>query len=91
MLHMLCIKALKEAYFWPDRSALKDWMPYIRISLPATFMLCSEVWTIEVLGVFAGWISMLDQATNAILITLFAIMFMIPFGAQSAACALIGE
>ena len=89
--HMLCISSLREAYFLPDRSALTNWIPYLRISLPATVMLCSEVWAIEVLGIFAGWISVVDLATNAILITFFAIMFMVPFGAQSAACALIGE
>ena len=81
LTHMLSISALREAYFWPDRSALTNWMPYLRISLPATVMLCSEVWAIEVLGIFAGWISVTDQAANAILITLFAILFMVPFGA----------
>lgn len=60
LAHMLCIGALREAYFWPDKSALQNWMPYLRISLPATIMLCSEVWAINILGIFAGWISVTD-------------------------------
>ena len=43
-------------------------------------MICSEIWAIEILGVFAGWISVTDQAVNAILTTLFAVLFMMPFG-----------
>lgn len=59
--------------------------------MPATIMLCSEIWALQILGIFAGWISVNDQAVNAILVTLFAILFMVSQGAQSAACALIGE
>ena len=44
--------------------------------MPATIMLCSEIWALQILGIFAGWISVNDQAVNAILVTLFAILFM---------------
>jgi len=44
-------------------------------------MMCCEVSAIEVLGVFSGWISITNQAANAILVTIFAVMFMMPFGA----------
>ena len=81
VVHVSRIETLRECFFWPDRSALMNWVPYLRISLPATIMLCSEVWAIKILGVFAAWISVEDQAANAILITLFTVMFMVPYGA----------
>ena len=54
-------------------------------------MLLAEGWAFNVLGVLAGLISVTDQAVNTILLNLIAIMFMVPMGIQSAACAIIGE
>ena len=90
-IHLHCIKEVHEALFLPDRSAFMNWMPHLRISCPATFMIVLEVWAVEVLGVFAGWISINDQAVNSILQCFNSVMFMVPIGAQAAACALIGE
>lgn len=60
VLHMYSISALKNAYFWPDWSSFREWKPYLRVSVPATLMICSEIWAVEILGVFAGWISVTD-------------------------------
>ena len=43
------------------------------------------------MGILSGLIDVNNQAVNTILVTLIAIMFMIPVGIQSAACALVGE
>ena len=43
------------------------------------------------MGIFSGLISVTDQAVNTVIVTLIALMFMIPVGIQSAAAALIGE
>ena len=43
------------------------------------------------MGIFSGLIGVTDQAVNTVIITLIALMFMIPVGIQSAAAALIGE
>ena len=54
-------------------------------------MLLAEGWAFNVMGVLSGLISVNDQAANTILLMLIAIMFMVPMGIQSAACAIIGE
>jgi multidrug resistance protein, MATE family len=54
-------------------------------------MLLAEGWAFNVMGVFAGLISVTDQAANTILLMIIAIMFMVPMGIQSAASAIIGE
>ena len=86
-----CIPALKETLLCPDRTTFTGWGGYLHISLPATVMLLAEGWAFNVLGVLAGLISVTDQAVNTILLMLIAIMFMVPMGIQSAACAVIGE
>ena len=67
------------------------WKDYLAISLPATVMLLAEGWAFNILGVLAGLISVQDQAVNTILLQMIAVMFMVPQGIQSAACAIIGE
>ena len=54
-------------------------------------MLLAEGWAFNVLGVLAGLISVEDQAANTILLMVISIMFMVPMGVQSAACAIVGE
>ena len=43
-------------------------------------MLLAEGWAFNVMGVFAGLISVTDQAANTILLMIIAIMFMVPMG-----------
>ena len=76
---------------FPNKDAFTGWWDYLSISLPATVMLLAEGWAFNVLGIIAGLISVNDQAVNTILLQLIAIMFMVPMGIQSAACAIIGE
>ena len=75
----------------PTKDTLIGWIDYLKISLPSTVMLLAEGWAFNVMGVLSGLISVNDQAANTILLMLIAIMFMVPMGIQSAACAIIGE
>ena len=86
-----CISAIKKAIHCPGREVFRGWVEYLKISLPATIMLLAEGWAFNVLGILAGLISVTDQAVNTILLMIIAIMFMVPMGIQSAACAIIGE
>ena len=86
-----CLKDLEEALFWPTRDTFTSWGQYIKIGLPSVVMLCAECWAFQVMGVFAGLISVNDQAANTIMMNLVGILFQIPGGAQSAAAAMIGE
>ena len=66
--------------FWPNRDTFNGWNDYLAISLPSTVMLLAEGWAFNVMGVFAGLISVTDQAANTILLMIIAIMFMVPMG-----------
>ena len=91
ILYALCIPQIRKAMFCPNKDSFTGWWDYLSISLPATVMLLAEGWAFNVLGIIAGLISVNDQAVNTILLQLIAIMFMVPMGIQSAACAIIGE
>ena len=91
IIYALCIPQIRKAMLCPNKDAFSGWSDYLSISLPATVMLLAEGWAFNVLGIIAGLISVNDQAVNTILLQLIAIMFMVPMGIQSAACAIIGE
>jgi len=54
-------------------------------------MMLAEGWAINILGLFAGLISVNDCAGYTLLLNLSSILFRVPMGIQSAACAIIGE
>ena len=74
-----------------DREAFKSWWPYLKISLPATIMLCSEWWAFEILIVLAGMLGVNELASQIIVITVSALLFMIPLGIQEASSSIIGN
>ena len=90
-IYALCLKSISKAIQWPTKDTFLGWSEYMRISLPSTVMLLAEGWAFNVLGVLAGLISVEDQAANTILLMVISIMFMVPMGVQSAACAIVGE
>lgn len=90
-VYAFSIPTVRKALQWPSRETFIGWKDYLAISLPATIMLLAEGWAFNVLGVIAGLISVTDQAANTIMLQLIAVMFMVPNGIQSAACAIIGQ
>ena len=90
-LYSLCIPDISKAIFWPNRDTFTGWSDYLATSLPSIVMLVAECWALNVMGVFAGLISVTDQAAYTILAMIVQVMFMFPLGIQSAASAIIGE
>ena len=48
------IKSINEALFFPTSSAFKNWGEYLKLSIPATVMLCAEWWAFEILTILSG-------------------------------------
>lgn len=90
-IYAYCIETVRKAMHCPTKDSFCGWKDYLAISGPATIMLLAEGWAFNILGVLAGLISVTDQATNTILLMMIAVLFMVPMGIQSAACAIIGE
>ena len=74
-----------------DAESLQGWGQYLKLGLPMCVMTCSEWWAFEILIILAGRISVRDQATYIILISLSNQMYEVAKGLGEATCALIGN
>ena len=48
------MSSIKEALFFPTLDSFKEWGSYLRLSIPATVMLCAEWWAFEILTILTG-------------------------------------
>ena len=71
--------------------ALSGWGQYLKVSLPATAMICAELWAIHTLTFMAGALGVLEVASLTICISMLAILFSVAMGIQEAVCGLIGN
>ena len=55
-----CLKDIKEALFFPTRDSFLGWGQYLQTSIPSVIMMCAEGWAFQVMGIFAGLISVND-------------------------------
>ena len=75
-----CIKSIKETLFFPTTDSFRGWAEYLRLSVPATLMLCAEWWAFEILTILSGIIGVNEQASQVIAFNVLAQCFMIPMG-----------
>lgn len=56
-LYASFIKELKVGWFLPNTDTFKDIGSYLKLGIPGTLMLMAELWTFELLTLFASIIS----------------------------------
>ena len=71
------IRAVMQPY---DSEVFRGWGAYLKISLPATVMICSEWWAFELVVVMAGIMGVIELASMTICMTVQAWTYMIPLG-----------
>ncbi|XP_063060409.1 multidrug and toxin extrusion protein 1-like [Engraulis encrasicolus] len=71
--------------------SLQEWGSFMKLAIPSLFMCCLEWWVYEIGGFLAGMLSELDLAAQHVVIMLAYINYMIPLGAQGAACIRVGN
>lgn len=54
-IYPLYIEEIREAIKTPDRRVFNDLVPYLKLGLPISMMLCFEWWSFEVIVLFAGY------------------------------------
>lgn len=86
-----CSALTREIIRLPDRESFAGWAEYLKISLPSTVMICSELWGFQVLTVIAGTMGVAEQASQAMITTIGAVIFMAPLGIQEATTGVIGN
>ena len=86
-----CIEKIAEAVQLPNAAALQDWGSFIQLALPALLTVCSDWWAFELLLFISGYAGVTEQAAFVILVTVTALIFMVPLGLSVTACTLIGN
>lgn len=69
----------------------RDLGDYLRIGIPSASMMCLEWWSLEVLALMAGYISVVATASFVIIVNSFCTLGMFAFGAGIAASVCIGK
>ena len=89
------ISRIKEAYFFKDSEAhagyeIEPIIEYWNVALPATVMLCADLWAINVIIIIlSGILGVEDQATAVITYSIVLQFITFAFGTQDGACNLI--
>ena len=61
-----CSTVIKARLVPIDMEAFRGWGPYLKVSLPATVMICSATWAEEVIVIVAGNIGVDELASQVI-------------------------
>ena len=89
------ISRIKEAYFLQDDGAsdgyaIEPIIEYWNVALPATVMLCADLWAINVIIIIlSGILGVEDQATAVITYSIVLQFITFAHGTQDGACTLI--
>lgn len=78
MVYGNCSEKVRPALSMPDRETFSGWGEYLSIALPAAGMICAEWWSFELLTVIAGLLGVTAQASQVILFSVSALIFMPP-------------
>jgi len=73
---------LSEAIFLPSLDAFTGWSQYMKLSIPALLMLCSEWWAFEIITLMSGYLGVNEQAVIVVLFNLSELIFLLMAGFQ---------
>ena len=68
-----------------------NWKPFLILAVPSALMIALDWWAYEVMNVMAGIIGSEELSVNVALVQINLLLFMIPVGIGSAACAFVGN
>ena len=86
-----CSKQTKHIKFIPDRESFEGWGDYLKFSVPATMLICPQIWAAQVLTFFAGSLGVAEQASQIVLSTISDIIFITPRAILEASCTRTGN
>lgn len=80
MTYCRCRPEIREVLQPFSMDALSGWGQYLKVSLPATAMICAELWAIHAMTFMAGALGVLEVASLTICISILAILFSVAMG-----------
>ena len=83
-------KELREAWMLPDRRIFNGLGEYVALAIPMTIMICLDWWVWEFMILLSGYLGVIEQASQIIIMHLVALAYMVSIGFESSSCALVG-
>ena len=71
---------VKNAFAPLDSETFRGWYDYLRISLPALCMICSEEWAFEINSILAGILGVVELAAMTVVCSFTSLLFMLALG-----------
>lgn len=90
-LYILIKNPLPESLFFYNRDSFRGWCEYLKISIPATVLMCAEWWAFECLAVIAYWASPEDYTVHVLIANLQNIFYCIGMGFGASAAIVVGK
>ena len=82
---------LRDAWILPDRRIFNGLGDYIGLAIPMTIMICLDWWVWEFMILMSGYLGVVDQASQIIIMHIVALAYMVSIGFESSSCALVGQ
>lgn len=90
-IYCVSCRDLRTSFFFPNADTFRSLGAYLRIGIPSASMMCLEWWSLEVLALMAGYISVVATASFVIVVQCFCAVGMFAFGAGIAAAVCVGK
>ena len=74
MIYSNCSETVRKTIVPFDCQALEDWGEYLKISIPAMIMICSERWAFYVLTFMAGILGVVDLASITVVFSMTVLL-----------------
>ena len=74
MIYSNCSQTVRKAIVPFNHEAFQDWDEYLKISIPATMMICSERWAFYVLTFIAGILGVIDLASITVVFSMTVLL-----------------
>lgn len=75
----------------PSWDAFNEWLPFIKLGIPGTIMLCSEWWAYEILAIFASILGTEEIEAQSIILQTASLAYMFPMGLGIVGSSLVGN
>ena len=78
----ICCSEMKKCLVYPDSRIFSGFCEFLKIALPNTIMLVLDWWVWELMMIFSGWLGVIEQATQIILMNITAMAYMAGIGLE---------
>ena len=91
LIYCYCSEPVRKVLVPLDSEAFWGWSEYLKISIPATFMICSARWAGHVISFMAGMLGVVELASITVVFSFRVGLFTFAQGIEEGTCALIGN